>query len=280
MGHVEARSADRPRAPAVRRVSTPGEPHRRRRDDEGETEHERESVASPCVREDPRRPLEVAVEQRLEGAEPQSFVEGRRARGVGHRHTVPGGEGRDKGRAARHAPGAGSSCGRGVLREGRGPMARRAGADTAHRPVPPSRWGAPARRANLRAVDAQFLTIIGTVLAVGFGLAGLMIRTTARLDRRIDNDKAAADADRRAYQSAADTDRRAYQSAADADRRAYQTATDADRHAYQAATDADRRALQSRFDTAMDAFRTEMQRLAERQSHVEGRVAEREAAAD
>ena len=118
-------------------------------------------------------------------------------------------------------------------------------------------------------MDAQFLTIIGTVLAVGFGLAGLMIRTTARLDRRIDNDKKAADADRRTYQTAADTDRRAYQAAADADRRAYQ-----------AAADADRRAHQARFDTAMDAFRTEMQRLAERQSHVEGRVDGREAAAD
>ncbi len=103
-------------------------------------------------------------------------------------------------------------------------------------------------------MDAQFLTIIGTVLAVGFGLAGLMIRTTARLDRRIDNDKAAADADRRAYQSAADTDRRAFQTAADADRRAFQA--------------------------GMDAFRAEMQRLAERRSTVEGRVAERGAAAD
>ncbi len=92
-------------------------------------------------------------------------------------------------------------------------------------------------------MDAQFLTIIGTVLAVGFGLAGLMIRTTARLDRRIDNDKAAADADRRAYRTAADADRRAFQA-------------------------------------GMDAFRVEMQRLAERQSIVEGRVAERGAAAD
>ena len=91
-------------------------------------------------------------------------------------------------------------------------------------------------------MDAQFLTIIGTVLAVGFGLAGLMIRTTARLDRRIDNDKAAADADRRAYQTAADADRRAFQA-------------------------------------GMDAFRAEMQRLAERRSHVEGMVAERGAAA-
>ena len=109
--------------------------------------------------------------------------------------------------------------------------------------------GAPARRAKLRPVDAETYTIIGTVLAVGFGLAGLMIRTTARLDRRIDNDKAAAEADR----AAADSDRRAFQAAADADRRAFQA--------------------------GMDAFRTEMQRLAERQSHVEGRVDERGAAA-
>ena len=91
-------------------------------------------------------------------------------------------------------------------------------------------------------MDAQFLTIIGTMLAVGFGLAGLMIRTTARLDRRIDNDKAAADADRRAYQTAADADRRAFQA-------------------------------------GMDAFRAEMQRLAERRPIVEGRVPERGAAA-
>ena len=44
--------------------------------------------------------------------------------------------------------------------------------------------------------------------------------------------------------------------------------------------DADRRAFQARFDTAMDAFRTGMQRLAERQPHVEGRAAGRGAAAD
>ena len=44
--------------------------------------------------------------------------------------------------------------------------------------------------------------------------------------------------------------------------------------------DADRRAVQARFDTAMDTFRTEMQRLAERQSHVEGRFDGRGSAAD
>ena len=92
-------------------------------------------------------------------------------------------------------------------------------------------------------MDGASLTIIGTVLAVGVALAGLMIRTTARLDRRIDNDKATADADRRA--------------------------------------------IQARFDAAMDAFRAEMRtferemrRLAERQSHVEGRLDERGSTAD
>ena len=44
--------------------------------------------------------------------------------------------------------------------------------------------------------------------------------------------------------------------------------------------DADRRAIQARFDTAMDTFRTEMHRLAERQSHVAGRFDERGSAAD
>ena len=37
---------------------------------------------------------------------------------------------------------------------------------------------------------------------------------------------------------------------------------------------------EDRFESAMDAFQTEMQRLAERQSHVEGRFDERGSAAD
>ena len=85
-------------------------------------------------------------------------------------------------------------------------------------------------------MDGDTLTIIGTVLAVGFGLATLIMRSTARLD-------------------------------------------------------ADRREVQRRFDDAMadfrrqsetwrSDFRTEMQRLAERQSHVEGRLDERGSAAD
>ena len=74
-------------------------------------------------------------------------------------------------------------------------------------------------------MDAQFLTITGAVLAVGFGLAGLMIRTMARLDRRIDNDKPP------------------------------------------------RMRTVARTKPGWGAFRAEMQRLAERQSTVEGRVA-------
>ena len=71
-------------------------------------------------------------------------------------------------------------------------------------------------------MDAAILVpIIGTVLAVGLALAGLMLRITARIDRAED-----------------------------------------------------------RFEGAMSAFRAEMRRLAERQSHVEGRLDERGAAAD
>ncbi len=51
---------------------------------------------------------------------------------------------------------------------------------------------------------------------------------------------------------------------------------DADRHAADARHAADLR----EFRSAMDTFRTEMQRLAERQSHVEGRLDERRSAAD
>ena len=93
----------------------------------------------------------------------------------------------------------------------------------------------------------QLLTIIGStvgpVAVFGIALAVLILRVASRLD-----------ADRRAFQAAANADRRAFQAAADTDRRA--------------------------FHAGMDAFRAEMQRLAERQSHVEGRVTERGAAAD
>ena len=77
--------------------------------------------------------------------------------------------------------------------------------------------------------------IIGTILAVGFALAGMGWRMASRLDKRIGEDRASAEADRRAVQTAADADRRQWQA-------------------------------------SMDAFRQEMLRLAERQSHIEGRI--------
>jgi len=66
--------------------------------------------------------------------------------------------------------------------------------------------------------------IIGTILAVGFALAGMGWHMASRLDKRISEDRAAAEADRRQWQA------------------------------------------------SMDAFRQEMLRLAERQSHIEGRI--------
>ena len=99
-------------------------------------------------------------------------------------------------------------------------------------------------------MDGASLTIIGTVLAVGVALAGLMIRTTARLDRRIDNDKATADADRRAVQARFDASMDAF------------------------------RAEMAAFRAEMRTFEREMRRLAERQSHVEGRFDERGSTAD
>ena len=81
-------------------------------------------------------------------------------------------------------------------------------------------------------MDTDTLTIIGTVLAVGLALAGLMIRTAARQDRRMDRFENAMAAHR------------------------------------------------DRFEDAMATHRGEMHRLAERQSHVEGRFDERGSAAD
>ena len=80
------------------------------------------------------------------------------------------------------------------------------------------------------------ITLLVAVLAVGIGLATLIMRSTSRLD--------------------------------------------ADRHETQRRFDADRHETQRRFDAAMETFRAEMQRLAERQSHVEGRFEERSTASD
>jgi len=70
------------------------------------------------------------------------------------------------------------------------------------------------------------------IVAVGLALAGIILRSTARTDRRIER---------------------------------FEDAT---------------AAHQERFEAAMAAFRIEMHRIAERQSHVEGRLDERSSAAD
>jgi len=75
----------------------------------------------------------------------------------------------------------------------------------------------------------ELFGIIGSVVGVGLALAVLIMRTTARLDRRLDEGAAG-------------------------------------RRAFQAEAAQDRRALQQ----AMDQFRNEMQRLAERESRLEG----------
>ena len=80
---------------------------------------------------------------------------------------------------------------------------------------------------------ADLIAIIGSVLGVGLALAVLIMRSTARVD-----------ADRRAFQAEAAQDRRALQ------------------------------ASMNSFRTAMDSFRAdfraELQRIAERQSRIEG----------
>ena len=85
-------------------------------------------------------------------------------------------------------------------------------------------------------MDTDTLTIIGTIIGTGLAgtlaLAGLMIRTAARQDRRMDRFEDAMAAHR------------------------------------------------DRFEDAMATHRGEMHRLAERQSHVEGRFDERGSAAD
>jgi len=100
--------------------------------------------------------------------------------------------------------------------------------------------------------SSDTITILIAIIGVGGVLAGMAWRMAARLDRRIDEERRAADADRRAFQTAMDAAR---------------LAADAERQAFQSAAAEERRA----FQRAMDDFRAEMQRLAERQSRVEGR---------
>lgn len=93
-------------------------------------------------------------------------------------------------------------------------------------------------------MDADTLSIIGTVVGTGLALAVLMMRITARLD-----------ADRRAADAKWAAERRAADAKWAADRRAADSKWDADRRAHQA---------------SMDAFRADMREIAERQARVEG----------
>lgn len=79
-------------------------------------------------------------------------------------------------------------------------------------------------------------SMFGTTLGVALALGVMTMRITARID-----------ADRRTFQAEAAQDRRALQASMD-------------RH----------QASMDRFQAGMDTFRAEMQRLAERQSRVEG----------
>ena len=90
---------------------------------------------------------------------------------------------------------------------------------------------------------AIIITIIGTGLAGTLALAGLLMRTAARQDRRMDR---------------------------------FDDAMARHRDRFEAATAAHR----DRFEDAMTEHRAEMHRLAERQSHVEGRLDERGSATD
>ena len=93
----------------------------------------------------------------------------------------------------------------------------------------------------------EILTLIGTVVGIGIGLATLILVTTARSNQRIDKYLTRTDEKFDNYLAWADEK--------------------FDKHLAEAASD--RRAHQS----SMDDFRREMQRLAERQSRVEGEQA-------
>ena len=89
----------------------------------------------------------------------------------------------------------------------------------------------------------EILTLIGTVIAIGIGLATLILVTTRRSNQRIDN----------------------YLVKTDDKFDKYLTRTDDKFDKYLAEAASDRRAHQS----SMDEFRRQMQQLAERQSRVE-----------
>lgn len=93
----------------------------------------------------------------------------------------------------------------------------------------------------------EILTLIGTIVGVGVALATLILITTARTSRRIDNHLARTDEKFDKYLTRADEKFARYLAEAASDRRAHQS--------------------------SMDDFRREMQRLAEPRSRLEGQPA-------
>ena len=101
----------------------------------------------------------------------------------------------------------------------------------------------------------EILTLIGTVVGTGIALATLILVTTARGNQRIDNHIAATDDKFEKYLTRNDGKFDTYLAEAANDRRAMQAGIDEFRKEMQA---------------DMNEFRRQMQRLAERQSRVEG----------
>ena len=113
---------------------------------------------------------------------------------------------------------------------------------------------------------AQIATLIVSIAATVAAGTGVIVLSVNGIHSQVAAFQAQAAADRRAWQERADADRRAWQERADADRRDWQERADADRRDWQASMDA----FEEKADADREAFRAEMQRLAERQAHVEG----------
>ena len=109
-------------------------------------------------------------------------------------------------------------------------------------------------------------TIVITIISVGIALAGLMLVITGDIREE-------ARADRAASLARDETDRAAALARDEADRAAALARDEAARAAWQAESRQLRdeaTADREQFRQTMDAFRLEMQRLAERQSRIEG----------
>ena len=102
---------------------------------------------------------------------------------------------------------------------------------------------------------AQIATLIVSIAATVAAGAGVIVLSVNGIHSQV-----------AAYQAQAAADRRAWQASMDAFQVEMRRLADADRRAWQASMEAWR----DKSDRDREAFRAEMQRLAERQAHVEG----------